>query len=251
MDKLEERPVTIDCRANLALDEALLRARAPAPVMRVWVSAPCVVVGRGQLVSRAVDLAACARDGIPVYRRATGGGAVFQDTGSVTLTLLRPGWHPEIRDELAALVARALSGLGLKPDRGDRGVQVDGTEVARLATRVTATASLAHATLMVSTPADRPATYLLPAPSGRGRPVTAPIPACPLTDHLPALGLASACAAVAQATQRDGPARSRPPTADEARWRDLLLAARYLHDSWHLAGVPERLPEPDGPPGAG
>lgn len=246
MDRLEERPVTIDCRANLALDEALLRAPAQAPVMRLWVSAPCVVVGRGQQVSRGVDLAACARDGIPAYRRATGGGAVFQDAGSVNLTLLRPGWQPPVRDELADLLLRALSGLGLKPQRDGRAIRIDGTEVAWSATWITSAASLTHATLLVSTPADRPATYLLPAPSGPGRRIPAPAPARPLTDHLPALSLAAACAAVRQAASQDGPARFRPPTPDEARWRDLLLAARYLHESWHLSGTPGRLPEPDG-----
>lgn len=242
MDRLVEQPVTIDSRVNLALDEALLRASPTAPAMRVWVGARCVVVGRGQHVSREVDLAACARDGVPVYRRSSGGGAVYHDPGNLNLTLLRPGWQPGVREELADLVSGALSELGLRAHRDVRGVYLDGAKVSGLAAQVTRTASLAHASLMVTTPPDRVATYLLPTPPELQPLDSVRSPVCPLAAHLPGIGLAEVGAAVTEAvSRRHGPTRSRPPRRTELHWRDLLLAARYLHTSWHLTGTSQAM----------
>lgn len=238
MDRLVEQPVTIDSRVNLALDEALLRAGPTTPAMRVWVGARCVVVGRGQHVSQEVDLAACTRDGVPVYRRASGGGANYHDPGTLNLTLLQPGWRPTIKDDLAALVAHALTDLGLRAHQDPGGVHVDGATIGGLAAQVTRTASLAHATVLVTTPAEQASTYLLPTLAERQPPDSVRPPVLPLVEHLPGVDLATAGAAVAEAaSRRYGPTHSRPPHPAELHWRDLLLAARYLHTAWHLTGA--------------
>jgi lipoate-protein ligase A len=66
---------------NLALDEALLVAAEEGgggEVLRLWESpALAVVVGSGGSVAIDVDLEACAADGVPVLRRASGGGTVL------------------------------------------------------------------------------------------------------------------------------------------------------------------------------
>jgi lipoate---protein ligase len=238
MDMLLEQPVTLDNRVNLAMDEALLRASPPAPAMRVWVASGCVVVGRGQRVSREVDTAACARDGVPVYRRSSGGGAVYHDTGNLNLTLLWPGWRPAVKDDLANLVAAALTALGLTPHRDDRGVHVNGAKVSGLASQVTRTGSLAHASLLVTTAPDRITTYLSPAPADPHPLDSVRAPVRPLAAYLPGIDLTTAGAAVTDVlARRHGHATSRPPRAAELHWRDRLLAERYLHLSWHLTGT--------------
>ncbi|WP_242900592.1 lipoate--protein ligase family protein [Actinomadura terrae] len=243
---------TRDPARNLALDEALARAAAyrsavrhgprtlvrrspsgrpvagrfvsgrsrPAahssfggpPVLRVWQCSPSVMVGRFQDVARAVDLAACARDGVEVVRRATGGGAVCFGPGTLAFTLVqRPGRRVPLED----LVCAAVEGLGVPggPLRAGRVVQA-----ARLLTR---TACLAHVAVQVR-----------PGPPGdAGGRLT-------LADLGPAVTVDAVRAAVLGAVVGAfGVARTRRPDALESSVRDHLHAVRYGDLAWHLTGA--------------
>ncbi len=165
--------------ANLALEEALVRAVPPRPLLRIWQNGTCVVIGRGQRVSREVNVAACAASGVPVLRRASGGGTVYHDAGNLNLSVAVPGWEPGLAGELAALVAGVIGRLGLQPSIGGRGVFIGPAKVSGLASQVTWDATLAHATLLVTTPAGRVQAYLTPAPPDR-RPGFVQVPGTPV-----------------------------------------------------------------------
>jgi lipoate-protein ligase A len=105
--------------ANLALDEALLldaEARAAEGVLRIWESAQTgVVLGSGSRLAEEIDLEQCQRDGVPVCRRASGGGTVMLGPGCLCFSLVVPvarlgGWHP-IRSpqKVAGPIADALA----------------------------------------------------------------------------------------------------------------------------------------------
>jgi lipoate-protein ligase A len=117
--------------ANLALDEALLdwaEAEGPhAEALRVWESpTPIVVLGRSSRVDTEVDAAACARRGIPILRRTSGGAAIVAGPGCLMYAVVasydrRPeahGIHPShayVLDRLAAalrLVVPAVERAG-------------------------------------------------------------------------------------------------------------------------------------------
>jgi lipoate-protein ligase A len=95
---------------NLALDEALLRTLDEAAAagvdpgrwegLRLWESPlPVVVLGRSGRAEEEVDLAACAEMGVPVRRRASGGGAVVLGPGCLCFALaLSYRLHPALRD---------------------------------------------------------------------------------------------------------------------------------------------------------
>ena len=76
---------------NLACDEALLlECEGGGPeVLRCWESTqPFVVVGHGNRVSTEVNVAACARDQVPILRRCSGGGTVLQGPGCLSYALI-------------------------------------------------------------------------------------------------------------------------------------------------------------------
>ena len=240
MDLLVRDGAAGDQAANLALEEALARAGPARPVLRMWQNASCVVIGRAQRPEREVNLAACAASGVPVLRRASGGGTVYQDLGNLNISLAVPGRAPGLAAEVAALVAALIAGLGLAPSTGERGVFVGPVKVSGLASHLTRDGSLAHATLLVTTPAARVSAFLRPAPEDHQPTDSRRSPVASLRDLGCEIGVAAARGVVlAEAARRHGPLRRRAPGAAERSWRQRLLAERYRLDSWHLTGRTE------------
>ncbi|MEM9352967.1 MAG: lipoate--protein ligase family protein [Planctomycetota bacterium] len=78
--------------ANLALEEALLdRESAPAvPVLRLWeFDDYFVVLGRSSRI-REVHAERCQTEGVPILRRASGGGVVLAGPGCLMYSLVLP-----------------------------------------------------------------------------------------------------------------------------------------------------------------
>src|SRR5215470_14929222 len=121
MDLVVPDQPSTDPAANLALEEALVRAIPPAPLLRVWQNEACVVLGRGQRLEREVNVAAAAAAGVPVLRRASGGGTVYHDLGNLNVTMAVPGRVPGLTSDLAALMAGVLRRSGLAPVTTERG----------------------------------------------------------------------------------------------------------------------------------
>jgi len=237
MDLLVHDGVAGDQAANLALEEALARSGPAAPLLRIWQNEACVVIGRAQRAGREANLAACAAAGLPVLRRASGGGTVYQDLGNLNISLAVPGRAPTLAAEAAALVAAVMAGLGLAPRTGERGVFAGPAKVSGLASHVTRNGSLAHATLLVTTPAAQVGAFLTPAPADHHPADSRRGPVACLRELGCDIGVAAARGAVlAEAARRYGPLRRRPPDAAENRWQQRLLAERYRIDSWHLTG---------------
>ncbi len=216
--------------ANLAFDEALVRAVPALPLLRLWRNPRCVIIGRGQRPEREVDLAACARDELPVLRRGSGGGTVYQDLGNLNVTLVLPG-TPDPLAALGELVSSLLGELGLRPERSARGVFVGGSKISGFAALRTRDAVLAHATLLCSTPAALVTRYLTPTPAtphpldSHRSPVTSLAAlGVGLPDPLPLL------------EHHLGPLTRRAPTERELAHQRRLIFTRYGQRAWHESG---------------
>lgn len=106
---------------NLALDEALLlrlEADLIGETLRLWESpVRCVVLGASGRLVEEVDEEACRASGVPVLRRASGGGAVLLGPGCLNFTLcLSLGRRPHLRDVPASyrdILERTVSGLAV------------------------------------------------------------------------------------------------------------------------------------------
>ena len=142
---------------NLAVEEALLDsvARSLRPgVVRLWINSRAVVIGRGLEPCLEVRCSEASRLGVPVYRRSSGGGAVYHDEGNLNITLVErvPGriHVEEAYRRGTSLLLGALARLGVRAwveNLSD--VVVDGWKVSGGAAHLRKDAYLYHATLLV------------------------------------------------------------------------------------------------------
>lgn len=225
---------SFDVSRNLAVEEALVRAASQAPVVRVWRNPACVVLGRFQCPEREVDLSACARDGVAVLRRASGGGTVYQDFGNLNVSLVLPGATGAL-PALADALVWGLQRFGLCVRRAARGLFVEEHKLSGFAEQRTAVGSLAHASVLVSTPGWVVDTYLAAGPAV-GHPLdSARCQVASLRDHGFMVDVEDVkVAVVAALTWRLGCLVRRELTETERGWVKRLLASRYGDPVWHL-----------------
>lgn len=223
-----------DGPALLALDEALVRAAPARPILRPWVNPPAVVVGRHQDVGREVALRACAEDGVPVLRRASGGGTVYHDLGTLNVALVLPGWRTDAVADLAALLLRVLHGLGLPVERRSRGLFAGPLKVAGFASLQTRPGTMAHASVLVATEPAVVGRYLAPAPGDR-RPLDSHRAPVTSLRHLGVDITVPELAAMLPSRVDDG-VTVRAPTPVEWSAHEQLLTCRYRDTGWHLTG---------------
>ncbi len=141
---------------NLAIDENLAAgARQDGRrILRLWWGAPAVVLGCGDKSEIAVNEDACARLGVPILKRVTGGGAVLQGPGvfNYSYTAPDPGQF-DIRDAFcrgAGLVISALAGIGVESHfRGISDVAVGDRKISGNAQARKWRAVLLHGTVLV------------------------------------------------------------------------------------------------------
>lgn len=156
---------------NLALDEALLIAAEQADggeVLRLWEQpASAVVVGSGGSVSIDVNVAACEADGVPILRRASGGGTVLLGPGCLCFTLVLGYEHaPHLHDIRAsnryilARVVQALTPVSACAVEGTSDLAASGVKFSGNAQQRKRTHFLHHGTLLCNFELARVAKYL-------------------------------------------------------------------------------------------
>ena len=146
---------------NLALEEALLRG-AKVPTLRVWDNQKSVVIGRAQLAGFETDLAYCAEHSIPIVRRMTAGGTVYNGPGNINWTFVFPSndappWLARasgakgVFESFAGIVTEALAGCGVEASfEAPNTVVGPGGKISGMAAYISREATLCHGTLLVS-----------------------------------------------------------------------------------------------------
>jgi lipoate---protein ligase len=224
---------------GLAWDEALVRAPVEAPTLLVWRARPAVVIGRFQRADWEVDAAACAAAGVRVWRRFTGGGAVYLDPGTVCAALALPAAHPAAGAAIPEMYAPLLDGLvhacrmlGADAVRDERTVRVGGRKVTGIAAHRGRAVTLVHGTLLVT--ADLDALRACLAGPRDGDLQGHPRPAASRPDHVALIGgeVEAAEAAVIAALAAPGahPGALTPAQAESAA---ELVRTRYRDTAWH------------------
>jgi lipoate-protein ligase A len=173
MLELMEEETTFEPALNLARDAAYLK-ETDCNRARVWRNDRCVVLGRFLTPEDEVHLHAAAEMGIPVLKRISGGGAVYQDLGNINYSLyLDAEGLPErsIGESLRALsypVTALLETLGISWDWvPPNNVYVAGRKISGSAQAHRRGRILHHGTLLVA--CDLKTMDALLKPGGRSR----------------------------------------------------------------------------------
>jgi lipoate---protein ligase len=156
-----ETPDIIDAHKNLALEEAIFWSNEGVTV-RLWENQRSVIIGRGQYAAFETDLDYCESQKIPLVRRFTGGGAVYNGPGNVNWSFfLTDGVGPgrlrfergvrEIFGMGAEVVVEALGRLGIRAwlDPPNGIVTAEG-KVSGMAAFLTKGRLLCHGTLLLN-----------------------------------------------------------------------------------------------------
>ncbi len=146
--------------SNLAAEEAIFNEML-APTLRVWDNQKCVVIGRAQLARLETDVEYCSSQGLPVVRRFTAGGAVYNGPGNLNWSFFVPKGREEGRVRyhrdakgvfmtFAGIVVKALSACSVPAEfePPNRILTQDG-KVSGMAAYISAKGAVCHGTLLL------------------------------------------------------------------------------------------------------
>jgi len=138
---------------HLATENTLIETRDfPEALLLFYINDPAVIIGRNQNPWRE----AAPGTGLPLFRRASGGGAVYHDAGNLNWSLIVPRHLHSQQDELAKMAA-AISAQGFDVVPGPRGglycgplSDHEGRKLSGTARRFNTKNVLHHGTLLVN-----------------------------------------------------------------------------------------------------
>lgn len=164
-----------DPAANLALEEAIFLSNESF-VARIWENRESVIIGRAQVARFETDLARCEAEGVPVVRRFTAGGAVYNGPGNLNWSLfvsrkmvsgaLRYESSPRAifrRASAPVLSSLGACGVDARLDPPNSLVTVEG-KISGMAAYVSRNGLVCHGTLLVSADLARVKALTTPSP---------------------------------------------------------------------------------------
>jgi lipoate-protein ligase A len=229
-----------DVYRNLALEERLLdRAAEYGPVLFLCVNSPCVVIGKNQNPWRECRLSLMKREGVPLARRISGGGAVYHDEGNLNVGVIVP--RTQYREEKQyELIFQALEKFGLNASKlRKNSLAVDGRKFSGQAFAFRGQHVLHHGTLLVNSDLARLGRYLGAELEGIETKAVASVPAdvMNLAEAAPGLTVEKLSAALIE--------RFREMYGTGGRveeWKDeealLPIIAKISSDDWTLGHTP-------------
>lgn len=144
---------------NIALEEAMLR-HGNKFTFRLWSNQLSIIIGRAQLAKIETDLDYCKKIGIPIVRRISGGGAVYNGPGNLNWSFIIPSWYrsehifytrdaKELVKNVGGFMAACFSSLGCSSWLVDSSIYSSIGKISGISAYITKEAALCHGTLLV------------------------------------------------------------------------------------------------------
>ncbi len=225
--------------ANMALEEVLFR-EVRVPALRLWRNQRSVVIGRAQLAEFETDLEYCLAHSIPVVRRFTAGGAVYNGPGNLNWSFFIPrgaeSGAMQTRDpkgvfeSFASMVVSSLTVCGAACRfEAPNSIVDDVGKVSGMAAYLSRDAVLCHGTLLLDADLEEvqklttPSHKLVPRKYPRSR--FAPVSNCPVDEARFIRELARSSGYVFE---------QGVLTAGESKLANELASSKYRRREWNL-----------------
>ena len=136
-----------------AVEEYVARHYLDDEYFFIWQVSPTVLLGRNQLTDGEIDRDFCLREGISIFRRKSGGGCVYSDSGCLQFSyIVDDGDVSRVFHRYMQRTAETLSAAGIKAEvSGRNDIMVDGHKVGGAAFYRTGERSVMHNTLLYHT----------------------------------------------------------------------------------------------------
>jgi lipoic acid synthetase/lipoate-protein ligase A len=133
----------------LALEE-YLAAHVKEELLFGWIVPPTVIFGRHQVMQNEVNVPWCQEHGVQMYRRKSGGGCVYADTGNLMLSYISPSQHSEeVFLHYLDFVSEALRAIGYPAVTSEHNdILVNGRKVSGNACYALPTGTIVHGTML-------------------------------------------------------------------------------------------------------
>jgi lipoate-protein ligase A len=165
--------VTNSDRASFAFaaEEYVMRDWKPQePVLMLWSTRPTVMIGANQVVDLEIDRAKAEAAGVDIVRRASGGGTIFTDPGTLLYTIILPYGDQTDRKEvvwkhLVDPVVSALAALGAEAiPEGRNDILLQGRKISGIAQFIKYDYLTSHGSLLFNADLALMADLLTPDP---------------------------------------------------------------------------------------
>lgn len=162
---------------NLAAEEYLFKDKSDN-YMLLYVNEPSIIIGSNQAVVNEVDMDFCIDNEIRIYRRVSGGGAVYHDLGNINYTFI--GEHTRNAmgaDFLIPIVDVLSQNMNLPVTVGKRkDLWLDGYKISGTAAHISRGRQLHHGTLLYDAKVENLQSALSPERRDAVQKATASVP---------------------------------------------------------------------------
>ncbi len=140
-----------DPALNLALEEILFNFKDEEFAL-FYVNTPSVIIGKNQVLQNEVNEDFCIEHKIPIFRRISGGGAVYHDLGNLSYSFISNKSNKiyNLSADFLMPIIYGLNKLGIQTVIGKRKDLwlPDGNKISGTAAHITATRNLHHGTIL-------------------------------------------------------------------------------------------------------
>ena len=156
-----------DAAFHFSVEEFLMRRFQSEPVMMLWQSDKCVMLGTYQIPFAEVNLNNAEQAGIQIIRRSSGGGAIFADMGTFLYTMIQPhknGYQVQkiARETIGGCVVNALKKMGVPAVlHGRNDILANGSKISGIAQQIRYGSLCTHGSILYDTDLELLARVLL------------------------------------------------------------------------------------------